>query len=146
MLLRHLNDNIVTAATAASNTAEWFFCRKFSFVSCPADRAISNILHLSKDAKDVLGMEEGDAQTRKKYLGKHFTIVTEYDEIICISDSMSELNCDADDSERKRIDFKQKLDTAINSKPLHRKDDILNLHEVATQEIRKYSRNYVRTT
>ena len=110
------------------------FCRRFSFTSYPTDRVINNILRLSKDARDVLIIEESDVETYKKYLGKNNIIINEYEEITCISDLISELNCNTPDGERNRVNFKQKLDTIINNKPLYNKNDLLNMYEVITQE------------
>ena len=69
-----------------------------------------------------------------KCLGKNNSIITEHEEITCISDLMSELNYNTHDGERKRVDFKHKLDTIINNKPVYNEKDMLNIHEVVTQE------------
>ena len=70
MIARYLETIHIAPATIASNTVECFAIRKGSFISCPIDRVINCMLHLSKSTKDVLGVVDKDMNTCYKYLGK----------------------------------------------------------------------------
>ena len=130
MILKFLNDTKIIAITIASNTAEWFFCRCFSFTSYSADCIINNILHLPKNTRNVLGAEESNIINCKKYLWKNNQIIIEYDEIARAHNFITELNYSTPKGESKREEFKLKLGTMINN--VCNKDNLLNICKAIT--------------
>ena len=87
--------------TMSSNTVEYFFYRRLSFISHHTYRIINNMLYLSNETRDVLIEEPGDISTHKRCLGTGLEIYAEHEKRTVISDLASDLNFDTDKGRRK---------------------------------------------
>ena len=64
-LLKQYENDVITPITTSRNTPEWVFCRQFSFTSYPTDHVANTSMCVSKDATEMLGIEEDDIATFK---------------------------------------------------------------------------------